>query len=155
MNKDLNQKLNKLKEEAEPDEQWVESTKNDLFEKETPFLLQVLEPKFAFGSFAMASLIFALMVVNSLLGLPEVKRVENKVTPEATQFVEERSEETTDEETVVASKETEEFSTEVNLDKISEDKKKLIAQEAIEELSTEAAQLEKRMNEVLASKTGE
>jgi len=157
MQKDLERKLNSFKE-IEASKDWKADLKSELFqEEETHFLLEVLQPKLAFGSLVMAGLALALIVVGTANEYPQVEMVENKIDHRvmtAVENMQEVNEQSEGESGMMAMQEGEEesMSADIDFESLPEDVQREIVRHSTEELLAELDEVEERIVRVMGSR---
>ena len=156
MNTDLNKKLNNFKK-IKASKDWKRGLKSELFqEEETHFLLEVLQPKLAFGSLVMAGLALALIVVGTANEYPQVEMVENKIDHRVMTVVEnmqEVNEQSEGESGMMAMQDEEEsMSADIDFESLPEDVQREIVRHSTEELLAELDEVEERIVRVMGSR---
>jgi len=156
MNKDLEQKLNNLKR-IQPSNEWKSDLRNELFKEEESIFFQIVEPKLAFGSFALTGLVLALIVVGGYSQYPEVEMTQNRVTPRVMQVVEDMRDENQDQVGMMAMEEDDEeaqtgvMTADVDFSDLSEKEQRELVRKSTEELLEEINEVEERIARVLAN----
>jgi hypothetical protein len=149
MDNNLKQQLNSLKS-IKPTDSWVSKTREDLFPKEESIFLNSLQPKFAFGSLAMAGLLFGLIVVGNYGSYPDVEMTQNRVTPRIKEIVQNMKQE---EETMFAAQqkieETQAMVANIDYSKLSEKEQRDLVKEETKRMLAEIADLEERVSRVM------
>ena len=158
MNIDLNKKLNNFKK-IKASNDWKADLKSELFQKEeTHFLLQIVQPKLAFGSFAMAGLVLALVFIVGANQYPEVQMVENKIDHRVMTAVRNmQKDQDQDEAGLMAMDEVElededPMTASLNFEDLPEETQRQIVRHSAEELLAELDEVEKRIVRVLGSR---
>ncbi len=152
MDNKLKQQLNSLKS-IKPDQNWVSQNRMDLFKEEQSFFLKTLQPKFAFGSLAMAGLVFALIVVGNYGSYPQVEMTQNKITPRVKQIVELMQKREAQSMLAEADNESDDqpqtMTAQVDYDNLSEEEQKELVKSETQRMLAEIAELEKRVSSVM------
>ena len=157
MQKDLERKLNNFKK-IKASNDWKADLKSELFQEEEHFLLQIVQPKLAFGSLVMAGLALALIVVGTANEYPPVEMVENKIDHRVMTAVENMQAEDEVEDKIgmmaMEEPESEEVSpltADLEFDQLSEKEQRDLVRQSTEELLAELDEVEERIVRVLGS----
>lgn len=149
MDKDLKKQLNDL-EGIKPSNEFKSSLKTDLFGEEKSILLQIVQPNFAFGSLAMAGMIFALITISGFKPFPQIEMVENKISPKVAQIVQEmKNKEDQKQMGMMAMEDTEEkMVARVDFTNISDESLRKLSKEEREELKQDIDQVLVKLSKV-------
>lgn len=149
MDNNLKQQLNSLKS-IKPTDSWVSKTREDLFPEKESIFLNSLQPKFAFGSLAMAGLLFGLIVVSNYASYPDVEMTQNRVTPRIKEIVQNMKQE---QDTMFAAQEQSEapqtMVADIDYNNLSEEEQKELVKEETKRMLAEIADLEERISSVM------
>jgi hypothetical protein len=152
MDNNLKQQLNSLKS-IKPTDSWVQSTREELFPKEESFFFNSLQPKFAFGSLAMAGLLFGLIVVGNYGSYPQVEMTRNKITPRVKEIVELMQKR--EAQSMLAENDNQEsdqiqtMTAQIDYNNLSEEEQKELVKEETKRMLAEIADLEERVSRVM------
>jgi len=152
MDNKLKKQLNSLKS-IKPNDNWVKMTREELFPKKESFFLNSLQPKFAFGSLAMAGMLFGMIVVSNYGSYPQVEMTQNKITPRVKQIVElMQKREARSMLAEAESEETDQIQTmtaQVDYNNMSEEEQKELVKKETKRMLAEIADLEERVSRVM------
>ena len=165
MQKDLERKLNNFKK-IKASNDWKADLKSELFQEEEHFLLEVLQPKLAFGSLVMAGLALTFIIIGTANDYPEIERV-RKIDSRANQVVQMMQQENDlDEESMEDPQEPQmgmmatdneddsdlDMMANVDFDSLTESEQREIIKESAQELMAELDEVEERLVRVLGSR---
>ena len=159
MQKDLERKLNNFKK-IKASQEWKTNLKSELFQEEEHFLLQIVQPKLAFGSLAMVGMALALIIIGGAREYPQVQMVENRIDHRVMTAVEMMQEEPQQEEesgmmAMSEDQEDQSMTAEIDIDSLDdlpEDYKDEIIRRSTQEMMAELDEIEERLAKVLGSR---
>ena len=159
MQKEIERKLNKFKN-IEASKDWKTDLKSELFQEEkTHFLFELLQPKLAFGSLTMVSLVLALVFIVGANQYPEVEMVENKMTYEvsiALDNMRDAQDQDQDQaDMMVAEAEEDPLVAEIHFEEMDQEELAMaVIEKSIERTEAEVMELVTRLQTISASNTG-